>query len=267
VSPDFSPLFSVVVALEPGQATRLRETLDSLKRQEATQWEAILVACDSEIEKVQALLPSYPFLRRVYLSPQSSRAALWRKGAHWCEGKYIQFLLAGDLYLSPRSLSWMEGLLKEGGYPMLLQSGRLLRPTTGSQKFDYTNLDLPLLRKGLLLPSGSFCWISRSAYLGSGGLDATLTSQQVLLDLLCRLLRGAHTEESSRFLRRCVMDLHPYPLPPPQVLRSVYEMLIVMVRHFGRWRGTLSWLRYHSRHFLAWSGRSLLAALRSRIRG
>lgn len=198
-----APLFSLILFVS--QAPHLLPlTLDSLKPQKSS-FEILLFGPPS----LQELIKKYPELQ-IRLEPITPKLAeMMNRGVALSRGKYIQFLEAGDHYISQYGLEFLAELTIQEPSLICAQG---ISPNTPSH------------------------WFLKKRILELGGFDERLQLRP-LFDLLCRFQKQP---ASSIFCRRVLVDLSSKPQ------NSFLETCKILHRHFGSWH-TLKWIFHQDR--------------------
>ncbi len=225
------PLFSIIILVRDARHL-LPLTLHSLKSQTEKDFEVVLVA-DKEMEG------QYPELVVQTCSVSAATIpAMMNEGLRKSRGKYLQFLEAGDRFLSQQGLSYVKELIRESGEPHLAYSGFLTSGPDEIPQATILPLSLPLLQKGGFPTVFRSSWFHRETLSAMGGFNLKLTYRSSF-DLLCRLflqpgLRAVYS-------RRVLTDCEPHRTTSREIVGYATETCRILYRHFGLWPA-LRWI-------------------------
>lgn len=219
---DIAPLFSFITPVSDAKHL-LEPTLDSLRLQTERRFEIVLIDGIGH-GKLEELIKPYEDLKiHIYPASGLTGSEMMNQGLKLAKGKYIQFLSAGDRYLSQEGLSYLLDLTK--GDPHLIYSGFLIR---GSETTLFP-LDRTTLQKGVFSKDS---WFLKQAVIDLGGLDATFP-YRAAFELLCRLFLGANVRAVCS--RRVLTDNEPKDPSPKAIIGYLSETYRILYRHFGLW--------------------------------
>lgn len=202
--------FSLIILCQARKAHLLPSTLDTLKSQQGS-FEVLVV------EEKQTLYPTllasgYPELKLKVETVEGGLARMMNWGVKAATGSYIQFLEAGDRYISQHGLSFLSELIQK-------------KPSLISGK---GNLNEP-----------RFFWFEREKIIESGGFNEKLRFCAIQ-DLLCRFeIKGLQPLSCPRVLVDSAGDMSS----------SLWEHCRILYRHFGLKRA-LNWFFVQNRPFV-----------------
>lgn len=205
-------------------------TLKSVLAQSYPDFEVIIVDGGST-DSTLALIQSYRReTLRLYAVSEYRLYAMLNKGISQSEGRYVNFLLPGDIYIARDSLKHMMGLALEQSLPDLLYCGTLLREGSQDPKIMFRPLGTKLLKKGQQPTSLQACWFKRELFEQIGNFHFSY-DQRGGYELLCRfcLHRGLRSVATERVL----IDFDLHIVTRSMVLQHFLETLHSIWRHFG----------------------------------
>lgn len=253
---DMNQLFSIVLLVKDSRHL-LPLTLDTLNAQLERNFEVILVG-GKEVHKLKELVSHYPEMKiDLCLSGSKTISGLMNEGMKMARGKYLQFIEAGDRFLSQHGLSYVKELIEESGGPHLAYSGFLMRGPDGPPHAMTFPLNLQILQRGMVPTVLRSSWFLKETVLGLGGFNGKLTHRSAF-DLLCKLflkkgLRAVYT-------RRVVTDSELQRANPREMIGYASETFRILYRYFGIWHA-LRWIFVQDHlNILSWCWRLIRQA-------
>ncbi len=124
---DKAPFLSIVVLSEWICTHLLTHTLDGIFAQKKQNFEVILIL-SPQAERESKIIESYRrFLSHLYVALSSNVSHMMNCGTKFARGEYLQFITAGDYYLSAYATEKIEDFCGEKNLPDSISSGFLLR--------------------------------------------------------------------------------------------------------------------------------------------
>lgn len=212
--------FSIIILCKRNRHL-LSQSLETLRHQQGSF--EILLLDEEDGGKLLEQISHFPELKiRVQHTLAKTLAERMNEGVESSRGKYIQFLEAGDRYVSQHGLEFIATLI--GDRPHLIYSGSRSGEEPSQDEFLTTRSP----------------WFLRSKLLELGGFDERLSSCPSL-DLLCRLFQQRGVEVVP--CKRVLID------PAADELLSFREIYRVLLRHFGFWHA-FKWIFIQDRSAL-----------------
>ncbi len=228
-----TPLFSLVLLVRKNRHL-LTSTLDTLQSQTKKDFEILLLDGEGS-GKLSAIVKGYPSLTiRLHDSKSKNLSGMMNQGVDLAKGLYIQFLEAGDRYLSQHGISYLKNLIDEAHLPALVYTGLLEKNRMIDANFQYHS-----------------SWFLKKTIREMGGFDSRL-SHRPAFDLICRYLLKEE-ENGKVYSRHVLID------PEPQKIHTLgffKETWLILFRNFGllsafRWILTQDYLQAFRRKTLS----------------
>ncbi|MBS0616158.1 MAG: hypothetical protein JSR58_06370 [Verrucomicrobia bacterium] len=235
--------FSVVIPVADGSVHLLPLTLDLLAQQKS-KFEVIIV--DGTHRGISLKGMAFP-VQRIPL-PSSHLFTLMNAALPIAQGKYVQFLLPGEFYMSTQSLSWIEECARGYAEPDLITSGYFVRHRFEAPTPMLDPLTIECLKRAEVAPTLEPYWF-KTETLQLMGKFSTKYDQKAGLDVLCRFFAAPQLKKAH--LRRIVTD-YEYRRPRTStVAKEFSETAAISFKHYG--------IHFH---FFVWMGRSYLRLVR-----
>lgn len=213
-------------------------TLESISRQNYTYLDIIIIDAGST-DRTLSIIKSFMHLNiRVYSVAHYHVYEMFNRGLRLATGDYVQFLVPGDFYVSPRSLAFAGHQIEKNARPDFFLAGSLARYGVTEPYLLNRSLDIHLLKQGKQPASIQACLFERQILQKLGGFDTSFHLRSGL-ELFCRLLK----ESQLRFVqsRWVLIDADRRALTHKSIMLHFWDTLRVLRKYFGWWQ-VLCWL-------------------------
>ena len=219
-----TPVVSIVVLVRD-RPYLMKTTLDSIFSQKQQSYEVLVVENGLDSLEKEFIL-SYP-IGKLVTSSMKSLPIMLNKGLSLAKGKYVQFIFAGQLFLSARSLSVVIPFLENESYDFVY-SPYLRRDDVPT--VIYRPFSLKELKKGNVPTRLEACWFNRETINSVQGFDYRY-EYRYSYDLLCRLIKLKKFNVVS--VDEVLTDYDYYYKSARILLRYSVETILILLKHFG----------------------------------
>lgn len=167
----------------------LSTTLESILRQEYSDFEVIIVDANSQDDTLEIVSRYCGDDVRVYTVTENERYKMINHGISLSQGFYITCLLPGDIYISAHALMHMAQVIIDGNLPDLAYCGCIYDEGNNEPIMLLEQLSEKILRKGVLPCTLQSCWFRQDKLVECGYFNGDYAVRGDF-ELLCRLYRG-----------------------------------------------------------------------------
>ncbi len=247
------PFFSIVLIV-PDSYHLVLVTVNSLCEQTFQDFELIVVEHGLPESDMEMLKNSLPQITKIHSSYLQDHARLMNKGLGFAKGKYVQFLLPGDVLLSKHVLLELKKKVEENDFPQIVASGYLDREEKKTGDVICRPLLLDVLKKGQMPTRLQSIYFLRIVLEEAHGFNKRYQYREDF-ELLCRLLKNK--KRKIFFVPRIFVDYVFRRKNTKQFLGVEWETMRVLYRHFGVVTLFL-WLFFQNHfHLFEWWFRSI----------
>ncbi len=251
-----APFFSVVLII-PDSYHLVSVTLDSLREQTCQDFEIILIEHGLSENDLEMLKGSMEQIVKIHPSYVREHARLMNKGLGFARGRYVQFLLPGDVLLSKHVLLELKKKIEENDFPQLIASGYLAREEEKAGEVVCRPLLLDFLKKGMMPTRLQSIFFLRSILEEVHGFNKHYLYREDF-ELLCRLLKNK--KRKVLFLPRILVDYVFRRMYAKEFLGVEWETMRILYHHFGLLKAFL-WLFFQNHfHLIDWWCKSVKQA-------
>lgn len=251
------PYFSIIIPITDRNAHLLPFTMDSIASQRFDAYEVIVIDGQTK-EHSLAIFDAYsPRIAHIDTTLDRNLSAMLNKGVDLSKGEYLHFLQPGEFYISQNSFISLKEFVNENRSPDLIYTGFVIRHSLTPPQQIFRQIELEDL-KGAKIPYRlEAYWFKKDAILITGKFNPAYQIQGGF-DLICRFYCNSTLRKV--FMRRILTD-YEYRLQKPKwILRQLYEMLLIIFRHFGFSKAVVFWIAQNHLRLIRWWSRSIKGA-------
>lgn len=241
-----TPLFSVIIPIRDQDAHLAPFTLDSILSQDFGPYEAIVIDGRSRERP-----PINPSDKVKIFKTSANLSAMCNAGVEQAKGKYLQFLLPGEFYISRNTFKFLKEFIEQNGFPDLAYTGTIVRHSQTPAQQLFRQIEKEDLKGGKIPEGLRAYWFKKEVVVTLGKFNPSYQIQGGF-DLICRFYRNPTL--SKAFLRRILVDYEYRLRKPKWILRQHFEALRIIFLNFGFSKAVLFWLALnHLRLFRWWT--------------
>ncbi len=251
-----TPFFSIILIV-PDSYHLVSVTLDSIKEQTFQDFEIILIEHGLTERDLELLSTTSDKISKIHPSYVRAHSRLMNKGLGFARGKYVQFLLPGDILLGKNALLDLKKQMEENQFPPIVATSYLARDEDKSTEAVCLPLSLESLKKGQMATRLQSIFFLKNTLEEVHGFDKRYQYREDF-ELLCRLLKSR--KRKVLFLRRIFVDYVFRRKRTKEFLGVEWETMRILYRHFGLLKVILWFFFQDHFHLLEWWFKSLKMA-------
>jgi glycosyltransferase involved in cell wall biosynthesis len=232
------PFFSIIVVVQK-QPHLLAYTLDSILSQKNKDYEIDLII--DSIHDVRSVVKEYQkYLRYVHFTAEKGLSDMMNEGIMQAKGRYLQFICAGDNYMSSHDLFDMMNFIKYHDYPDFVFSPFIYRENTSSPSVEIRQFNEDYLKGGKIPSRLASSFFSIDILREMQGFDKRYDYRECF-DLFCRLF----TQSSCKFVfyPKVVVDYIVGKKTSQEAFQYYLETFLSIYRNFGLKEALFGWIR------------------------
>lgn len=238
-----SPLVSIVIAVfENAHLTAV--SLDSILHQTDQRFEIILVLTKDTKKQVHNLRDYSQSIAKTIITEEKTISAMMNKGMKYAKGKYLQFVLPGEAYLSKAGFSYIAKEIESSKDVDLFYCSSILFNEAGLPEVMDKEFSYETLSSASMVTRLESCWIEKKFLEKVGKFDSSYFFREGY-DFMCRLI--LIKDIKIKHIKRIIMDYENYIKTSEDAKLYAYETIYTIYKNFGL-RKTLSWIIFKD-HF------------------
>lgn len=187
--PQANPTSISVIIPTYNCSERVAMTLQSLREQEYSPLEVIIVDAESTDKTLQVINPFCHWISRIYTVNQYNIFDMLNRGILLAKGEYITFVFPGTLYTVPHAFLAVDETIKKYQRPHVVYCGSFHHEGRRDARLIFQPFDVDLLKTGKQPTTLSACWFRTDIF-----------------DVLGKFNKTYRVRGGFDFLTRCALD-------------------------------------------------------------